>query len=533
MFIQVNDRPLNVFSIMYHYTRENKQADGSIIYSLYYRLTDGRILEEPFHDIASRQAKIDELAKIKMGGGGTGGSSMKEYKTSSTLSTNIDTTTTIPTNTLTPSSTVELEQLVYDIKGTVAKITSIDTTNNTITVTTMTIAGEGGTGTLLSNDFEYEEGYAFEIVSDGTGYGVNDIVPTDITGVFAKVTKVDAGGEIKELSYTRKTTALTTGTGANIKASVSSDVFVVPDASWNPSLGILTLTNPDGAPVEFIKTGDVNTKYAIGADSKYYKFIYDEDEGCITQSYSVIQGGGDSKLLRDVKANVAAGAININDVVKKDTTFTEFVEKLLIKQINPTVTFTATSSGVKEVGTSVTNPTLTLKVTSVGTATPTSINFFEGSTLLGSVPYVAGQTNYTYNYSGSVTNTSTFKGTLSYGQPDGSIGAVSASASYTFVYASYIGAVNSLTPSDADILTLTKNVKNTKAYTYNNITLGDERICYAYPASFGNLTSIKDANNFEYLGSYTKTTMLINSENYVVYILTDPITVSGFKQIYA
>lgn len=532
MFITVNDRPLNLFSVMYHYTRDIKNDDGTISYNMYYRLTDGRILEEPFADIASRQAKIDAITKATVGGGSSG-SSMKEYKSAKQLAITIDAIKEIDIPDLTPdASKAELEQLVYDINGTVGRITEVDSTNNKVKVQTITIAGSGS-GTLISNDFEYEEGYSYEVVTSGTGYTVGDIVPTDIANVFAKVSEVDTNGEILSATYTRKIVSSTSGTGADLKATKDSNVFVVPDTNWNPSLGILTLTNPDGAPTEFIKTGDVTTKYAIGAQSRYYKFVYDEDEGCITQSYSVIQGGGDSKLLRDVKANVSAGAINVNDVVKKDTTFTEFVEKLLIKQINPTVTFTATSSGVKEVGTSVTNPTLTLKVTSVGTSTPTSIKFFEGSTLLGSVPYVAGQTQYTYNYSGSVSNTSTFKGTLSYEQPDGSIGAVSASAYYTFVYASYIGAVSTLTPSDTDILALNKNVKNTKAYTYNNITLGDERICYAYPASFGNLTSIKDANNFEYLGSYTKSTMLINSENYVVYILTDPITVTGFKQIYA
>ena len=49
----------------------------------------------------------------------------------------------------------------------------------------------------------------------------------------------------------------------------------------------------------------------------------------------------------------------------------------------------------------------------------------------------------------------------------------------------------------------------------------------------GNLSSIKDANNFEYLNSYTKSTVMIDGTNYNVYVLTDPVTISGAKQIYA
>ena len=55
---------------------------------------------------------------------------------------------------------------------------------------------------------------------------------------------------------------------------------------------------------------------------------------------------------------------------------------------------------------------------------------------------------------------------------------------------------------------------------------------YMNPQSFGALTSIKDANNFEYINSYTRTTMNYNGVDYYVYILTDPVTITGFKQIF-
>ena len=58
-------------------------------------------------------------------------------------------------------------------------------------------------------------------------------------------------------------------------------------------------------------------------------------------------------------------------------------------------------------------------------------------------------------------------------------------------------------------------------------------IVYAYPKSYGALTSVKDGNNFEVLGSYTRSEVTIDSIVYYVYVLTNPVTASGVKQIFA
>ena len=59
-----------------------------------------------------------------------------------------------------------------------------------------------------------------------------------------------------------------------------------------------------------------------------------------------------------------------------------------------------------------------------------------------------------------------------------------------------------------------------------------QRSVYMYPQSFGALTSIKDSNNFEYINSYTRSEMAYNEVEYYVYILTDSVTITGFKQIF-
>ena len=556
----------------------------------------------------------------------SGGAAMKEYLSDVDLITTILGKTTINITDISVSNIndIELEQLVYDNKGTVGRITKIDPTTKDIEVETITIAGSGsgapgmpiapdtkelkiknggngytvgdivestttgifaevtsvdsngiildvtdttataqstsGTGAVidyeqiiyggygtnwaalsdaavlvaqaLADKFEYETGYDFNITNAGTGYSIGDVIATDVTDINVIVTNVNSNGEIQSVEYTRNSVNTTTGTGATIAAQPNSNIFIIPKEYWNNGTALFSLVNDEGAQVEFYRTGDVLVKYNAGADSNIYKFTYNEVNGTIKQE-AVKISGGDSKLIRNVKANVSAGAISSGDTVLKDTTFTEFVEKLLIKEVAPAISFTSSQSGVLEVGTTVTNPTLRLQINSLGTGTPTNINFYVGSTLVDTQPYVPGTNVYTYSYVGTITSTSSTKATLDYNKSDNTPATLTATKSYTFVYASYYGAISMATPTDTDVKALTKNVKNTKAFTYNNIALNDERICYAYQVSFVNITSIKDANNFEYISSYTKYTMTIDSVSYNVYVLTDPITATGFKQIYS
>lgn len=96
---------------------------------------------------------------------------------------------------------------------------------------------------------------------------------------------------------------------------------------------------------------------------------------------------------------------------------------------------------------------------------------------------------------------------------------------------SYFGIV---TEPPTSLTTLTKVLNSGRGWTKSGINLNNQKTCYAYPSSWGALTSIKDGNNFEYIGSYTKTE-LTNDKGvgYFVYTLTNPTTITNFKQIYA
>ena len=69
MIIEVNGRPLNLYQILYYYTRDEIIDESTTNYNIYYRLTDGRIITEEFTSEADRTAKIEEsLETASLGG---------------------------------------------------------------------------------------------------------------------------------------------------------------------------------------------------------------------------------------------------------------------------------------------------------------------------------------------------------------------------------------------------------------------------------------------------------------------------------
>lgn len=252
-----------------------------------------------------------------------------------------------------------------------------------------------------------------------------------------------------------------------------------------------------------------------------------------------------AELERDITSNVDCGAAPKGSFFPEGMTFTEFAEKILRKDIVPTISTSFSNSGVKQVGSTVNNTLMKLTITNLADVTVgvDTIDFYIGTTLVDSQPFVAGQNVYQYNYTTPITSntptTITAKAVLTYQTSKKAQG----TGNFVFVYPSYSGVTKLATITDADATgfqtTFTKNVKTAKGYTWNNITVNDERFCYMYPKSMGALTSIIDGNGFSQMDSYTRFTVNVtdsttgNIEPYYVYLLTDPTTGTGFKQVYA
>lgn len=74
----------------------------------------------------------------------------------------------------------------------------------------------------------------------------------------------------------------------------------------------------------------------------------------------------------------------------------------------------------------------------------------------------------------------------------------------------------------------TSVLKTTRNLDWRGINCTKGVLIYKYPKTLGKLTSIRDANNFEYISSYT----LTEDDIYYTYTLRDPMTVTDGVQIY-
>lgn len=172
--------------------------------------------------------------------------------------------------------------------------------------------------------------------------------------------------------------------------------------------------------------------------------------------------------------------------------------------LGPLASLSASGSGtIREKGVAVTASTLTATVTKRSTAI-SRIQFFLNGTSINdnNPPANIGSGNTVYNWSGSITDNSTFRVDVT-DTTDGANGptTVSASSSFTFVYPFFWGSA----APDAAVAALTKQVvanSNNRNVSYTGLVT--QKFYYAFPTSYGDLTSIKDVNNFEVLGSFTK-----------------------------
>lgn len=108
------------------------------------------------------------------------------------------------------------------------------------------------------------------------------------------------------------------------------------------------------------------------------------------------------------------------------------------------------------------------------------------------------------------------------------------STTLQFVYRTYCGAV----PADWQITednvkALSTSALNTdRGYTLN-YSVNNGKVALAYPASYGNLTSIVDGNGYEYINAFTLTdNVQINNTTYKVYLTTDPFSIGSGKFIF-
>ncbi len=261
---------------------------------------------------------------------------------------------------------------------------------------------------------------------------------------------------------------------------------------------------------------------------------------CILSDGRKIDAGefSDSPVLsEDLKATVEIGTVTSGKLYPKNTKLEKIIRDMLIKEVAPSVTLTLTPSDLLYdiVSASVSSIKLSATITK-GTYPVKTLKFYVGDNMVHEeeIGTGSGATTYNYTYAPStpIKTDTTFKVVATDEKP------LSGQATKTikFVPHSYYGTVGSDigTPTEAQIKALSKTLKDVKGHTYSDITMDFGKVVYAYPKSFGELTSIKDpVNNYNYTDTFSKTTVKVDGIDYLVYTQTDPSAAEGIKLVFA
>ena len=85
---------------------------------------------------------------------------------------------------------------------------------------------------------------------------------------------------------------------------------------------------------------------------------------------------------------------------------------------------------------------------------------------------------------------------------------------------SYYGTVDGgvTVPTEAQVKAMTKDLRNAKGKGGVRINQANNKGVFAYPASLGNLSSIKNSSGFEGIGGWTKNEVTVDGVKYNVYV---------------
>lgn len=249
-------------------------------------------------------------------------------------------------------------------------------------------------------------------------------------------------------------------------------------------------------------------------------YVYDDNEN---------ETGGGATFDRKDLTSVAVGGLSAGSSVYGKTA-NEVIEEMLYPYQQPIVSFSISpNTTVYETGNAISSIAFTINATKKSKDIQ-SIDIYDGSTLIESLKSnVANGGTFTYTYSCNIAANTTLKVSVS----DGT-NAATATKNIFFVNKSYYGYVADGTEiNETTIKSLQNNVlKTTKALNYGGISCTDSKIVYAYPQSFGRLSSILDDNGFGYLDSYSCDTLSIDGVSYYVYVMLDSTSVDDFRQKY-
>ena len=231
-------------------------------------------------------------------------------------------------------------------------------------------------------------------------------------------------------------------------------------------------------------------------DNKEVLDLLSESDTGKLQYNGVTIGGGEGG------ASTADAVEYVNNTISS-TNVEEALNKLIsdFYYVAPSITsFTATpAGGTFEAGTVITAPTFNWNYN----------KDIVSQTLTGCT--LADETVRTATYDSDITANKTFTLAANDGTNN-----VSKSISYTFVSPYYTGVSTTGTLTETDVTALTKKVE-TKGSKTVNYTTSQSYMVFAYPSSYGAISSVIDQNGFNVTSSFVQSTVAVNGVSYYVY----------------
>lgn len=233
----------------------------------------------------------------------------------------------------------------------------------------------------------------------------------------------------------------------------------------------------------------------------------------------------------------AHGGVAVGDTFD-NVPISKVLDKILYPYVAPVVSASATpaNGGTYEIGVGTTVTSVTANVTKKA-RTITKVEVFGSDSATALATKTEGVANggsfslaFSKELKAAAANGTRF--TVKVTDSDNKVTSAN-TGTFSLVYPFYQGVVAAgATVDAAAVKALTKKVetKGNKKWAY---TAANQKMVFAYPASYGNLTKIFDANNFDVTGTFTKSTVNVScadgtSVAYNVYV-NSASTVSGFN----
>lgn len=233
-----------------------------------------------------------------------------------------------------------------------------------------------------------------------------------------------------------------------------------------------------------------------------------------------------AKLEQSLTVSNPVGSATSGKTYPKDTKLEAVLRDILIKEVAPSLTLAIVPENTLYDVVETVVSAITVKATCTKNTYNLSKVEFYLDNVLKHTQNISANGTYTYDMIWDIpTNTDFTLKAIVYDSKSGTPMSTTKSITVKFVGKSYYGFVadNIGIPTESQVKALQNNVlKDTKNLKYSNITFDYNKVVYAYPASFGNLTSIKDEiGNFDYTSSFSKQNLTIDSIPYVLYIQND------------